>query len=535
MKVNRIIIMAALSIKNITLFNNREFINHPHPQYPHKDSRTEVELIDNMYKTKVQGIEKVFDCDDVFEALYVKNFVSQVEISKDNESQTETLTEEEYENLKKSLTENCPKKEICHRCSIDKGDCRLLHGWKKEGNIYKHSYPLLGEYMPDTKKVVLYVNNIDAECDSPTYNGVLSTYIHELFHAYFHYVTEQKQANYNYIREIEEAMTEFSTLVFLRFMENEYPLEYEWNNISKWALESIGKKQETVGDLPAYGFGRYLYENIPESAAFDWINKYSERLGYIDEEDELVKQYKQMVCPCYPTEPDKCLELLRKILFATKNTLIKPRNVNKNRNNMKNNAIIESILCLLKGYKDEEKAKQTQNLNDLKYLLNQSIRQYDIPDGNRHLSVEADKLWKQVMPTTENIMNYHYKQMVDCKNRSSEVVNLKLYKGNTRKTFKTKALKPGDEWEFEFRKVFHEEHVVPVQAIVDYLINPNVETLDAKAIKDLLDDKLHICIILKEEDGNLPKTKRNSFEYQKIIDTVYKKAKITLVKSRLIV
>jgi hypothetical protein len=303
----------------------------------------------------------------------------------------------------------------------------------------------------------------------------------------------------------------------------------KWSEILEWTKGFVGKKQETVGELPAYGFGLYLFENLSEDEAFDWINKYAERLGYIDEEDELVKQYKQMVCPCYPTEPDKCLELLRKILFATKNTLIKPRNVNKNRNNMKNNAIIESILCLLKGYKDEEKAKQTQNLNDLKYLLNQSIRQYDIPDGNRHLSVKADKLWKQVMPTTENIMNYHYKQMVHCKNSSDEDVNLELYKGNTRKTFETKTLQPIEEWEFEFRKVFHEEHVVPVQAIVDYLVQQEVNTLNAESIKKLLDEKLHICVILKKEDGHLPKIKRKSFDYQTIIDTVYEDAGIKLV------
>lgn len=53
------------------------------------------------------------------------------------------------------------------------------------------------------------MKNINDACgEEPTYKGVLSTYIHELFHAFFHYVTEQKQAEYNYIREIEEAMAD---------------------------------------------------------------------------------------------------------------------------------------------------------------------------------------------------------------------------------------------------------------------------------------------------------------------------------------
>ena len=313
---------------------------HPafHP-YPHENDLDEVNLVNCMYNTDFEEIK-----DWWLPGLY-RDFLTKVEVSQEEKRRYEKLTEDEFKRLKKRLAENCPKK--CHKCSIDKGDCWLLHGWKKEGAVYKHSYPLLGEYLPNSKTVVIYVKNIDDACEKPTYNGVLPTYIHELFHAYFHYVTAQKQAEYNYIREIEEAMTEFSTLVFLRYMGNEYPLE-EWNNISEWALKSIGKKQKTVGNLSAYGFGRYLFDSIPENEAFDWINKYAERLGYIDEEDELVKQYKQMVCPCYPTEPKKCLELLRKILFETNNKPIKPRDAKANRSRIMAKSFETTILELYK-------------------------------------------------------------------------------------------------------------------------------------------------------------------------------------------
>ena len=190
---------------------------------------------------------------------------------------------------------------------------------------------------------------------------------------------------------------------------------------------------------------------------------------------------------------------------------------------MKNNAIIESILCLLKGY-------SVENSDSLKYLLNQSIRAYDILPDHHHLSKGAEDLWKKLMPTTEDIMKYHYQQMVHCKNRSTNVVELHLYTGNNRKTFKTIILKPGDKYKFKFRQVFHEEHVIPVQAILNYLVQQDVNTLNAESIKELLDEKLHICVILKEEDGHLPKIKRESFDYQEIIDKIYEKvAKITLV------
>ena len=286
---------------------------------PHKDDKEELKLVNEMYKTEIQKINGFpAESNANFDALYYEFLKTNVEVSEERKCFTEELTEDEFEKLKERLVKNCPQKDTCHRCSIDKGDCRLLHGWKKEGSSYKHFYAKLGEYLQDSKKVVLYVNNIDDACGKPTYNGVLSTYIHELFHVYFYYVTEQKQAEYNYIKEIEESMTEFSTLVFVREMKGGEN-KYDWCMISSWALDYIGEKQNKVGKLPAQGFGRYLFDNIPEDEAFDWINKYAERLGYIDEEDELVKQYKQMVYPCYPTEPDMCLELLRKILFETNN------------------------------------------------------------------------------------------------------------------------------------------------------------------------------------------------------------------------
>lgn len=199
---------------------------------------------------------------------------------------------------------------------------------------------------------------------------------------------------------------------------------------------------------------------------------------------------------------------------------------------MKNDAIIKSILCLLKGYKDEKEVepKQQKNLNSIRYLLNQSIREYDIPDMHRHVSEKATELWSKIMPKTEDIKNYHYKQMVDCKNLSTNEVNLDLYKGASQEPYNTQTLQPGKEFKFEFRKVFHEEHVIPVKAIVDKLIEQKNNIWNEQSIKELLDKKLHICIILKEENARLPKTKRKSFDYQEIIDKIYEKvAKITLV------
>ena len=309
--------------------------HRPYPDYPHKNYDDECDLINEMYENHLHLVEITGELN--FENIF-ENFlgsvnsqdeqieVKSVEVSKERRCRPVSINENVYQEIKKRLKENCPKMKDCNGCSIDKDDCPLLKPWNKEkgSDEYTSSDLLLGEYLPESKRVVLYVKNIDEACEKEehTYNCVLSTYIHELFHAYFHYFTEQhNKAERKYIREIEEAMAEFSTLVFLGVMEKEH--HGKWSEILNWTIKSIGEKQKTVGDLPAYGFGLHLFENLSEGKAYDWINKYAERLGSINEEDELVKQYKQMVFPCYPTEPDKCLELLRKILFETKKVPMK--------------------------------------------------------------------------------------------------------------------------------------------------------------------------------------------------------------------
>ena len=355
------IIYKLLNMNFLLYLNTKDtkFCNGRFSQYPHEKDYAEGNLINDMFEVGFFGLyekselkfEKIYD--DFLGSVNSQGGqkeAKRVEVSEERKCRLEKMSENEFEELKKKLAKKCSNKEKCGNCYIEKGDCPLLHGWKKEegGDKYTYSYKILGEYLPDLKKVVLYVKNIDDACGKPTYNGVLSTYIHELFHAYFHYFTEHhNKAEYNYIKEVEEAMTEFSTLVFLRVMEKLYDGS-EWSEIFEWTMKSIGEKQETVGDLPAYGFGRYLFDNIPEDEAFEWINKYAERLGYIDEEDEFVKQYKQMVYPCYPSDPDKCLELLRKILFETNNKPIKPSYVKGNC--FKNLTIEYPTLDLLEEY-----------------------------------------------------------------------------------------------------------------------------------------------------------------------------------------
>ena len=191
----------------------------------------------------------------------------------------------------------------------------------------RNDVPLFGEYIDKVKKIILYINNIEDYCKNKN-NGsidevekkniIITTYIHELFHSYFHFVTEQsvfRQYRYNYILEIEETITEFCTLVYIN---NGKSGNLDWSDIFKSAYANISEKQKSKGDLSAYGFGAYLFDNIKnKNKRFDLINNYIQKLGNIDENDKKVNEYRGKVRD--PNNYEECINLLKEILKTTAN------------------------------------------------------------------------------------------------------------------------------------------------------------------------------------------------------------------------
>ena len=197
-------------------------------------------------------------------------------LSDEEKTSKETISKEEFEKLEKE-------------------DKSMPPDWEKCSDE-EYSFPLLGKYDRDKKKIILYKKNIEKYSDERLGGNNSEEYLtkyvytHELFHALFHYVTEHdldRKHTYNYIGEIEEAMTEFCTLVFLKDFGND--------ELFQFAKKEIKEKQKSVGILAAYGFGAYLYDNLKEDERYDLINKYIERLGNIDESDCFVEQYKHKV------------------------------------------------------------------------------------------------------------------------------------------------------------------------------------------------------------------------------------------------
>lgn len=234
---------------------------------------------------------------------------------KDRKYRVNTLSKTKFEKLRKELRSK---------------ECVWQHEkdwlWNNTNQQYECSTPLLGEYIPEEKKVVLYVKNVEDACggDKDLFSyGVITTYIHELFHAAHHEAAHNARRPYDTIREIEEAMTEFSTLLFLNEMSSDSSKSPKWKETFNWAEEKIKEKQRYLGSLPAYGFGYCLYNtllycNKPCSnyEGYKWIEKYYQKVGAIGKTNRYVKWYQQMLNPVYPHKDEKlCLELLRSILF----------------------------------------------------------------------------------------------------------------------------------------------------------------------------------------------------------------------------
>lgn len=192
---------------------------------------------------------------------------------------------------------------------------------------------------------------------------------------------------------------------------------------------------------------------------------------------------------------------------------------------MKNEIIIDSILCLLSKFNEVKKAGCKKDIDGLRYLIGQSIRQYDIPKANYHISVNAKKRWEEL--SDDHIENYWYRKKVKC-NKLQSSKFFKFYKGLENKGTEME-LKPGGS--FTFRDMFHEEHIIPVSLIFDKMIR-NISSIDKTKIKELLDG-IHMCIILKEEDREitqkLGKTAHRTDKYEENVKNIYNKCDITLL------
>ena len=155
------------------------------------------------------------------------------------------------------------------------------------------------------------------------------------------------------------------------------------------------------------------------------------------------------------------------------------------------------------------------------YLLGQTLRQIDVPKDRKHLSNAAKEKWIELGLKEDDIWNYNYQDQVSC--NLSKTVVVDEYVGASKIPKKPQTELIGD-CEFKFKNVFHDEHIVPINDILEELFKIPKEQLSHDIISEYL-DKIHVCRILKSEDRKIhPKYNRGrDLDFKRIYEEIYKK------------
>ena len=187
----------------------------------------------------------------------------------------------------------------CERLSNHLG---LLHGQlsKLQESGGTITTPLLGSFDAQNQKVYLYIENIE-QALKPRTAALIKTFIHEIFHAWNYFSSFCKERA---VREIDEPMVEFGTLLFLQEIAKS---DSAFEPIFDWAKSTVHKKQDNSGSNAAYGFGYYLFSLIgskEEKTVQKLLEVYSRKSGSIIAFPKLTQQIKELLYPCYPIEKE---------------------------------------------------------------------------------------------------------------------------------------------------------------------------------------------------------------------------------------
>ena len=175
-------------------------------------------------------------------------------------------------------------------------------------------FPVLGEFTPSpSPTVILYYNNIKW----PRWAKMAQVFIHEMFHAWNYFRSGDVTRS---VMVVDEPMVEFASLYFIKELAYHlsalgHPLQADCEYLLTESIDSIERKQHSVGDLPAYGFGAYIYKNVTHDA-IEWIEIYSARSAQLDKHSNDIKDIHSKLIPVFPIgEEKKVLDLFRKVIF----------------------------------------------------------------------------------------------------------------------------------------------------------------------------------------------------------------------------
>ena len=192
--------------------------------------------------------------------------------------------------------------------------------------------PLFGKFVSGNKeskpKVVIYLKSI--ENNLKRYESRVSVmagvFVHEMFHAWNYFIAGGRRS----VLAIDEPMVEFATLYFLKkleaFTESPFdPLKEKVSTVRSNRASRVQNKQQSIGDLAAYGFGYYLFREFEKGSVdpIKWIETYSEKSASISRDlDPQVKKVEEALIPVYPFKSEaKVMKWFKKIIFSGQATL----------------------------------------------------------------------------------------------------------------------------------------------------------------------------------------------------------------------
>ena len=192
---------------------------------------------------------------------------------------------------------------------------------------------------------------------------------------------------------------------------------------------------------------------------------------------------------------------------------------------METNRVFDIIIDLIIGIKNENKLVEKNGnnkvtLNNCSYLLNQIIRQIQLPRDHYFVSEKALALWNSI--SSNSIFDYTYRDTVT--KDIPGIVTIYKFRGGEGTPKESAQISIGDK--FIFKDVFTDEHIVTVSNIIDELLN--LEEYDYTSISEIL-DKLYICKMLKSEDRAITSKKNRSTDYRRVIINDYREVGISLV------
>lgn len=179
---------------------------------------------------------------------------------------------------------------------------------------------------------------------------------------------------------------------------------------------------------------------------------------------------------------------------------------------MEHNVVIEFIKTLVRASKNGNCIEENgEKIHNTSYLLNQTLRQYELKHEHYFISEKANLLWERL--TSEDIMSCYYQHKVKCDRATGIIV--REYVGNSKHS-NERLINKDDV--ITYRAVFHDEHIVPINIIQQEL--NDLATLDDESVKTVL-GKIRICRMLKEEDKETVNKRNRSSDYRKAIADNY--------------